>query len=210
MRREVPYEGRDVVARAHLALPLADAEDLGLELDLHVLFDLDLTGRPAAFAGVAAGNEGLLGRQHSAASVMDVDLADAAAAHAAAGRGHEDLLLGEGAEQARAGGDLRGFVDLAVDVDGHLDAVDELSLGEHQHDGQGDDHGHEGRDAHDDREHFGTHVVRLLVASELDAGEGHEADHHEAPDDEGEAEAPQGLRHVAVAHPRRVALAGLP
>ena len=94
---------------AHGAFELLDLQDLVGDLDLHVLLDLDLAGEAVAFLGLLLGDVAGLGGQDVAAALEHLALAHGAGAAAAAGGGQEDVLLGQGGEQGRAG---RDFEDL--------------------------------------------------------------------------------------------------
>ena len=146
-------ERGDVAVGDDLALPLADVEDLGRDLDLHVALDLDLAGEPAAAPGLAAADEARLGRQQVAAAFLDDHLADAAGALAAAGRGDEDLVVGQRLEQRAAGGRLQRLARVVVDQDRDVAVRDQLALGREQDRHQQQDHCGEHRDAGEDFVH---------------------------------------------------------
>jgi hypothetical protein len=147
---ELLDEGGDAVVGLDVALPLAHAEDLGVDLDLHVLLDLDLAGQAAALAGLALGDVAELGGVDAAAAALDDDLADAAGALAAAGGGDEDLVAGQGVEQGVAGGHAQRVGGVVVDADRDGLAVDQLGLRGQEDEHEGQDHEREHRHAEDD------------------------------------------------------------
>ena len=87
LQDELLDESCAVRIRAHLTSPFPDAEDFGLDFDLHVLLDLHLTGQAAAFSFLATSDVGLLRRQNGTAAVMDVNFANATRSTTAAGGG---------------------------------------------------------------------------------------------------------------------------
>src|SRR5690606_32725322 len=184
-------EGGHVGVGLHRAFPLLHAEDFFRHLDLHVLLDRGLTGQTPAGSRLAAGEVRGLGGQHLAATALDDALALGAGTATTTGRGQEDVVGREGLQQLAAGRDGDG--PLAVDFDCHVAAGNQLGA-RHQ-----DDH-HQCK--HDGGEHaYGKEdfVVHLIIPSlQLHAGERHEAQRHQADGDEGDAQALQPFRHIAV------------
>ena len=176
---ELLDERRDVLIGDDRALPLLDREDLGLDLDAHVLLDLDLAGQTTAFTGLAARDVGLLRRQHRAAAVVDVHLADTAGATAATRRWDEDLLVGQGIQQGAARLHDDGVLLVVVDHDLDVCRGHEFGLRDHQHCHEGQDDDEEGADAQRDDD------ARSWATPQADTGEGHESDGHQSGEDEG-------------------------
>ncbi len=146
-------EGSDVAIRADRALPLADAEDLGGDLDLEIVFDLHLAGQAHALAGFAPADVARFGREHAPPALEHGHLADPAAALTAAGRGNEDLLGRQGAQQRVARLDRQGLVRIVVDRDFDFAAADQLRLGNHQQNDQRNDHAGEHQHAQNNHLH---------------------------------------------------------
>jgi hypothetical protein len=96
---------------------------------------------------------GGLGGQDRAAALVNLQRADAAAALPAAGGGHEDLVVGQRAQQGAAAPAGDGLVGVAVDRDRDLAAGHQARLGEHQHQHECQDHDRKADHAEEDGGH---------------------------------------------------------
>ncbi len=90
---ELLDEGGNVVVTNHFALPFLDAKDLFIDMNLHVLFDLDLASEAPVFAGFLAGQVVHFGRQDIAATFEYLAPAHGAGTAATTGRGEENAFL---------------------------------------------------------------------------------------------------------------------
>ena len=136
-------KGCDVAVAVNLALPLANLEDLGWQLDLHVALDLHLTRKPHAFSLLTSVDMADLGWKHRATALADGHRADTTAAFAAAGRGDKDFVGRKSSQKGATGIGDQGLVRVVVDDDADVASGYELATGNHQkrhqhHDDEGE------------------------------------------------------------------------
>ena len=188
---ELLDEGGDVGVRLDGALPLLHPEDLFRHLDLHVLLDRGLAGKPPACARLALGEMRFFGRQDGAAALLHHAFALRAGAATTTGGSEKHPLLGQFLQQLAARG--HGELVFAVDFDG------DVAAGHQPGSGNQDDHRegqHRGGEHSDTKYDFRIHVA--CASLQLHAGKRHETQRHQADGDESDTQALQAFRHIAV------------
>ena len=123
-------EGGHVVVRYHFAFPLLDAKDFFGDLDLHVLFDLDLATQAPVVGDFLAREVGLLSGKNGPSPCRHLATAlNTGSATAACGR-KEDARVAQGGQQGAAAFDFEGL--FSVDTKLELAAWGKARLGKKQ------------------------------------------------------------------------------